>query len=34
MPYLRIAVSGEEARQKFPGFKTLKPYLRTTVQPS
>jgi thioredoxin-dependent peroxiredoxin len=28
------AVSDEEAREKFPGFKTLKPYLRTTEQPS
>jgi thioredoxin-dependent peroxiredoxin len=27
------AVSNEEAQQKFPGFKTLKPYLRTTGQP-
>ncbi len=27
------AVSNEEAQQKFPGFKTLKPYLRTTAQP-
>jgi len=27
------AVSNEEAQQKFPGFKTLKPYLRTTPQP-
>jgi len=27
------AVSNEEAKQKFPGFKTLKPYLRTTAQP-
>ena len=28
------AVSNEEAQTKFPGFKTLKPYLRTTKQPS
>jgi thioredoxin-dependent peroxiredoxin len=28
------AVSDEEARQKFPGFKTLKPYLRTTQHPA
>ncbi len=28
------AVSDEEARHKFPGFKTLKPYLRTTQQPA
>jgi len=27
------AVSDEEAAQTFPGFKTVKPYLRTTPQP-
>jgi len=27
------AVSNEEAQSKFPGFKTLKPYLRITPQP-
>jgi len=27
------AVSNEEAQQKFPGFKTLKPYLRIASQP-
>ena len=27
------AVSNEEAQKLFPGFKTLKPYLRTTKQP-
>jgi alkyl hydroperoxide reductase subunit AhpC len=27
------AVSNEEAATKFPGFKTLKPYLRVTKQP-
>ena len=27
------AVSNEEAAQKFPGYKTIKPYLRTTAQP-
>jgi alkyl hydroperoxide reductase subunit AhpC len=27
------AVSNEEAAEKFPGFKTIKPYLRTTPQP-
>jgi alkyl hydroperoxide reductase subunit AhpC len=27
------AVSDEEASQKFPGFKKLRPYLRTTPQP-
>jgi thioredoxin-dependent peroxiredoxin len=27
------AVSNEEAQQAFPGFKTIKPYLRTTKQP-
>jgi alkyl hydroperoxide reductase subunit AhpC len=28
------AVSNEEAEKSFPGFKTIKPYLRTTKQPS
>jgi len=28
------AVSDDEAKKLFPGFKTLKPYLRTTKQPS
>jgi alkyl hydroperoxide reductase subunit AhpC len=28
------AVSNEEAEQKFPGFKTVKPYLRYTKDPS
>jgi alkyl hydroperoxide reductase subunit AhpC len=27
------AVSNDEAKTRFPGFKTLKPYLRTTAQP-
>ncbi len=27
------SVSDEQAKQKFPGFKTLKPYLRTAAQP-
>ena len=27
------AVSNEEAAEKFPGFTTIKPYLRTTSQP-
>ncbi|MBV8603012.1 MAG: peroxiredoxin [Candidatus Eremiobacteraeota bacterium] len=27
------AVSNEDAQKKFPGFKTIKPYLRTTPQP-
>ena len=27
------AVSNEEAQTKFPGFKTIKPYLRVTKQP-
>ena len=27
------AVSNEEAQQKYPGFKTLKPYLRVVAQP-
>src|SRR6201997_1620480 len=30
---ITAAVSNEEAQTKFPGFKTLKPYLRTTRQP-
>ncbi len=30
---ITTAVSDEEAKTKFPGFKTLKPYLRTTGQP-
>ena len=28
------AVTNEEAEKSFPGFKTIKPYLRTTKQPS
>ncbi|HZO96810.1 MAG TPA: peroxiredoxin [Gaiellaceae bacterium] len=28
------AVSDDEAKEKFPGFKTVKPYLRTTKQPA
>jgi hypothetical protein len=27
------AVSDEEAKRVFPGFKTVKPYLRTTKPP-
>ena len=27
------AVSDEEAKTAFPGYKTVKPYLRTTKQP-
>ncbi len=27
------SVSDEQAKEKFPGFKTLKPYLRTAAQP-
>jgi len=27
------AVSDDEAKKLFPGYKTLKPYLRTTKQP-
>ena len=27
------AVSNEEADKIFPGYKTVKPYLRTTAQP-
>ena len=30
---ITAAVSNEEAQQKFPGFKTIKPYLRVTSQP-
>jgi thioredoxin-dependent peroxiredoxin len=30
---ITAAVSNDEAAQKFPGFKTVKPYLRTTAQP-
>jgi hypothetical protein len=28
------AVTDDEAAEKFPGFTTVKPYLRTTPQPS
>ena len=28
------AVSNDDAAVKFPGYKTVKPYLRTTAQPS
>jgi thioredoxin-dependent peroxiredoxin len=28
------SLSDEEAQQRFPGFKTIKPYLRTTKMPS
>jgi len=31
---ITAAVSNEEAAKVFPGFKTIKPYLRTTKQPS
>jgi thioredoxin-dependent peroxiredoxin len=30
---LTAAVSNEEAEQKFPGFRTLKPYMRVAKQP-
>ncbi|MBB3259961.1 alkyl hydroperoxide reductase subunit AhpC [Paraburkholderia bannensis] len=30
---ITTAVSNEEAEKTFPGFKTIKPYLRTTRQP-
>ena len=30
---ITTAVTNEEAEKAFPGFKTLKPYLRTTKQP-
>ena len=28
------SVSNDEAEEKFPGYKTVKPYLRTTKQPA
>ena len=31
---ITAAVSNDEAAQRFPGYKTIKPYLRTTAQPS
>ena len=30
---ITTAVTNEEAEKSFPGFKTIKPYLRTTKQP-
>ena len=30
---ITTAVTNEEAAKSFPGFKTIKPYLRTTKQP-
>jgi alkyl hydroperoxide reductase subunit AhpC len=30
---ITAAVNDEQAKTLFPGFKTLKPYLRTTAQP-
>jgi alkyl hydroperoxide reductase subunit AhpC len=30
---ITAAVSNDEAAQRFPGYKTIKPYLRTTAQP-
>jgi alkyl hydroperoxide reductase subunit AhpC len=30
---ITAAVSNEDAEKKFPGYKTVKPYLRTTAQP-
>jgi thioredoxin-dependent peroxiredoxin len=30
---ITAAVSNEDAAKKFPGYKTIKPYLRTTSQP-
>ena len=30
---ITAAVSNEEAAQRFPGYTTIKPYLRTTAQP-
>ncbi|MEX2267296.1 MAG: redoxin domain-containing protein, partial [Acidimicrobiia bacterium] len=31
---ITAAVSNEDAEKRFPGFKTIKPYLRVTPQPS
>ena len=31
---ITAAVSNEEAAERFPGYKTIKPYLRTTAQPA
>ena len=31
---ITAAVSDDEAAEKFPGYKTVKPYLRTTPQPT
>ena len=31
---ITTAVSNEEADKVFPGYKTVKPYLRTTKQPA
>ncbi|MEJ7765299.1 MAG: hypothetical protein WKF86_07375 [Acidimicrobiales bacterium] len=31
---ITVAVSDEEAEQRFPGFTTVKPYLRYTSQPA
>jgi alkyl hydroperoxide reductase subunit AhpC len=31
---ITAAVSNEEAAERFPGYRTIKPYLRTTAQPS
>jgi alkyl hydroperoxide reductase subunit AhpC len=31
---ITTAVSDEEAKQRFPGYETVKPYLRKTAQPS
>jgi alkyl hydroperoxide reductase subunit AhpC len=31
---ITAAVSNEEAEEKFPGYETVKPYLRKTAQPS
>jgi hypothetical protein len=30
---ITAAVSNEDAEKLFPGYKTVKPYLRTTPQP-
>ena len=31
---ITMAVSDEDAATRFPGYTTVKPYIRTTAQPS
>ena len=31
---ITTAVSDDEAKERFPGYETVKPYLRKTPQPS